>query len=105
MRQAVDRSHPRADPPRLVRAVIALQADDVVEAHRMPELERLDSFAALERWAELNIERLAHNRCERGCSFGSHAGELTECDERYVRGFATATATATGAATAPRRSA
>jgi TetR/AcrR family transcriptional regulator, transcriptional repressor for nem operon len=81
--------HYFGDKDSLVRAVIALQADDVVHVHQMPELERLDSFAVLERWAQLNIERLEHNRCEGGCSFGSLAGELAECDERFRTDLAT----------------
>jgi TetR/AcrR family transcriptional repressor of nem operon len=64
----------------LVRAVIAWQAQSVIHVHQMPELGQLDSFAALERWAELNIERLEARGCQGGCSFGSLAGELAECD-------------------------
>src|ERR1700749_3126348 len=48
--------HYFGDKHSLLGAVIALQADDVVAGHQMPELDRLDSFTALERWAELNIE-------------------------------------------------
>ena len=84
-------SHYFGDKESLVRAVIALQADEVVRAHRMPELDRLDSFAALERWAEINIERLKHNECQGGCSFGSLAGQLAESGQSFradlARGF------------------
>jgi AcrR family transcriptional regulator len=76
-------SHYFGDKESLLRAVIALQADEVVRAHQMPELDRLDSFPALDRWAALNIERLKHNDCEGGCSFGSLAGELVECGQSF----------------------
>ena len=84
-------SHYFGDRESLVRAVIALQADEVVRAHQVPELDRLDSFAALERWAEINIERLKQNQCQGGCTFGSLAGELAESGEDFraalARGF------------------
>lgn len=76
-------SHYFGDKESLVRAVIAWQADEVIRAHQTPELDRLDSFAALERWAELNIERLKHNECQGGCSFGSLAGELAESGQGF----------------------
>ena len=71
-------SHYFGDKESLVRAVIALQANEVVRVHQMPEFDRLDSFAALERWAEVNVDRLKANNCQGGCSFGSLAGELAE---------------------------
>jgi TetR/AcrR family transcriptional repressor of nem operon len=74
-------SHYFGDKQSLIRAVIARQADAVIKAHQMPELGQLDSFAALELWAQLNIERLRQHNCQGGCSFGSLAGELAECDD------------------------
>src|ERR1700761_3369783 len=51
-------SHYFGDKQSLIRAVIAHQADAVVQSHQMPELGQLDTFDALERWATLNIESL-----------------------------------------------
>src|ERR1700761_7772282 len=73
-------SHYFGDKRSLIRAVIAHQADDVVSKHQMPELGQLDSFDALDRWAQLNIESLEAHECQGGCSYGSLAGELAECD-------------------------
>jgi TetR/AcrR family transcriptional regulator, transcriptional repressor for nem operon len=73
-------SHYFGDKQSLIRAVIAHQADDVVRKHQMPELEELDSFAALDLWARLNIESLEAHDCQGGCSYGSLAAELVECD-------------------------
>ncbi|HEX4218930.1 MAG TPA: TetR family transcriptional regulator C-terminal domain-containing protein [Acidimicrobiales bacterium] len=73
-------THYFADKHSLVRAVIAWQADTVIELHRQPVLGRLDSFDSLRLWAELHIERQKANECEGGCSFGSLAGELAESD-------------------------
>src|SRR5690348_15585133 len=75
-------SHYFGDKQSLIRAVIARQAEAVIRAHQMPELGQLDSFSALERWAQLNVERLEQRDCQGGCSYGSLAGELAECDER-----------------------
>jgi TetR/AcrR family transcriptional regulator, transcriptional repressor for nem operon len=74
-------SHYFGDKQSLTRAVIARQAEAVIQAHQMPELGQLDSFTALERWAQLNIQRLQQRDCQGGCSFGSLAGELAECDD------------------------
>jgi len=74
-------SHYFGEKQSLIRAVIAHQAEAVVAAHQMPELGQLDSFAALELWADLNIQRLQEHNCQGGCSFGALAGELAECDE------------------------
>ena len=73
-------SHYFGDKQSLIRAVIAHQADDVVSKHQMPELGQLDSFDTLDRWAQLNIESLEAHACQGGCSYGSLAGELAECD-------------------------
>lgn len=73
-------SHYFGDKQSLIRAVIAHQADDVIRKHQMPELGELDSFDALDLWARLNIESLEAQHCRGGCSYGSLAGELVECD-------------------------
>jgi len=74
-------SHYFGDKQSLIRAVIASQAEAVIQAHQMPELGQLDSFAALDRWAQLNIQRLEQRDCQGGCNYGSLAGELVECDD------------------------
>ena len=58
----------------LVRAVIVWRADRVVQAHRIPEFGRMDSFAALRAWAEAYVDR--DDMCRGGCSFGSLASEV-----------------------------
>lgn len=73
-------THYFGDKQSLIRAVIAHQADAVIRVHQAPELGELDRFEALEVWAELNIASLERRDCEGGCSYGSLAGELVECD-------------------------
>ena len=72
-------THYFGDKQSLIRAVIAHQADAVIEAHQAPELGELDSFEALELWTKLNIDSLERRECQGGCSYGSLAGELVEC--------------------------
>jgi TetR/AcrR family transcriptional regulator, transcriptional repressor for nem operon len=74
------------DKRSLVRVVIAHQAGAVLEAQQHPALGQLDSFEALDAWAELNLER--QRRCEGGCMLGSLAGELVECDAETRAGLA-----------------
>jgi TetR/AcrR family transcriptional repressor of nem operon len=74
-------THYFTDKHSLVRAVIAWQADTVIELHRQPPLGKLDSFAALRLWADLHVEQQKANECQGGCSFGSLAGELAEADD------------------------
>jgi TetR/AcrR family transcriptional regulator, transcriptional repressor for nem operon len=73
-------THYFRDKRSLVRAVIAWQADAVLEQHRQPALGGLDTFEALDLWAELNIARQRELHCEGGCSLGSLAGELARTD-------------------------
>jgi TetR/AcrR family transcriptional repressor of nem operon len=68
-------THYFQDKRSLVRAVIAMQADTVIGLHQQPGL---DSFEALEGWAEQNIAR--QQEAKGGCNFGSLAGELAETD-------------------------
>lgn len=74
-------THYFKDKHSLVRAVIAWQADNVIELHRQPALGKLDSLGALRLWADLHIERQKASNCQGGCSFGSLAGELAESDQ------------------------
>jgi TetR/AcrR family transcriptional repressor of nem operon len=80
-------THYFRDKRSLVRAVIAWQADAVIGLHQQPALGNLDTFGALERWAELNIARQRELHC-RGCSFGSLAGELAVTDAETRAGLA-----------------
>jgi AcrR family transcriptional regulator len=73
-------THYFRDKRSLVRAVIAWQCDTVIGLHEQPALGGLDSFEALDLWAELNIARQRELDCEGGCSFGSLAGELAMSD-------------------------
>jgi AcrR family transcriptional regulator len=72
--------HYFADKRSLVRGVVAWQADSVVELSQLPVLGQLDSFEALDLWAELNIARQRRLACQGGCGLGSLAGELVEQD-------------------------
>src|ERR1700743_1947856 len=74
-------THYFIDKRSLVRAVVALQADTVLELHRLPVLGELDTFEALDLWGELYIARQKRLACQGGCSFGSLAGELAEQDD------------------------
>jgi AcrR family transcriptional regulator len=71
-------THYFTDKQSLVRAVIAWQADQLVEFHTQPRLSGLDTFDALRQWAELSVDRLAARHGAGGCDFGSLAGELAE---------------------------
>ena len=68
------------DKEDLIRAVIGRQTERVLDAQR-PELEALDSFAALARWRDrvVGLQRAA--RCVGGCPVGSLASELADSDE------------------------
>jgi AcrR family transcriptional regulator len=74
-------THYFVDKRSLVRAVVAWQADTVMGLHQQPALGELDSFEALDLWAELNVAKQRLHDCEGGCSFGSLAGELAGTDE------------------------
>ncbi|GAB2867255.1 TetR/AcrR family transcriptional regulator [Actinoallomurus bryophytorum] len=73
-------THYFTDKRSLIRAVIAWQADTVVELHRQPALDELATFDALYLWAEINVQRQLEAHCAGGCRFGSLAGELAEHD-------------------------
>jgi TetR/AcrR family transcriptional regulator, transcriptional repressor for nem operon len=71
-------THYFRDKRSLVRAVIAWQADTVIELHQQPA-NKLDTFEALDLWAELTIACQQEGNCA-GCNFGSLAGELADTD-------------------------
>jgi AcrR family transcriptional regulator len=72
-------SHYFQDKHSLVQAVIANRLDVVLDFHTRPELGKLDSFAALRLWADLSVESLEAD-IQKGCAFGSLAGELVKVD-------------------------
>ena len=74
-------THYFQDKRSLVRAVIAWRADNVIALHQHPSLGELDSFEALEIWAELNVVLQQKANCQGGCGLGSLAGELAETDD------------------------
>jgi TetR/AcrR family transcriptional repressor of nem operon len=73
-------THYFQDKRSLVRAVIDFQTESVISQHQQPELGGLDSFQALELWAQQNVARQREATCIGGCGFGSLAGELAEAD-------------------------
>jgi TetR/AcrR family transcriptional repressor of nem operon len=46
-------------------------------------LSRLDSFQALQDWADLNVQKQLDMDCVGGCTFGSLVGELVPSEEDY----------------------
>jgi TetR/AcrR family transcriptional repressor of nem operon len=74
-------THYFTDKGALVRAVIGWQARAALDLHLLPELGELDSFAALDLWAELHIARQKRSPGRAGCPFGALAGELAEPDD------------------------
>jgi AcrR family transcriptional regulator len=78
------------DKTALVRAVIAYQTEQILDAQQ-PLLGRLDSMEALRAWRDLLVDLQRERQCEGGCPIGSMAGELSEtCPEMrpdLVEGF------------------
>jgi TetR/AcrR family transcriptional repressor of nem operon len=74
-------SHYFPDRRALVRGVIGSRRDEVVDFHTGGRLSRLDSFQALQDWADLNVQKQVDMDCVGGCSFGSLVGELLPSDE------------------------
>jgi TetR/AcrR family transcriptional regulator, transcriptional repressor for nem operon len=69
------------DKTALVRAVIAYQTEQILDAQQ-PLLGRLDSMEALRAWRDLLVDLQRERQCEGGCPIGSMAGELSEtCPE------------------------
>ncbi len=81
--------HYFADKSALVRAVIELQVEQVLNAQQ-PELDSADSMAALRRWGD-RVVSLNENQ-SRGCPLGRLASELAAGDpaarEAVTAGFA-----------------
>ena len=69
------------DKTALVRAVIAHQTQEVLDAQQ-PLLGRLDTLEALRAWRDLLVDLQRQRQCEGGCPIGSMASELAEtCPE------------------------
>ena len=66
-------THYFQDKRSLVQAVIAWRAANVIALHQHPSLGELDSFEALEIWAELNVILQQKANCQGGCGLGSLA--------------------------------
>ncbi|HEY7072073.1 MAG TPA: TetR/AcrR family transcriptional regulator, partial [Acidimicrobiales bacterium] len=71
--------HYFSDKEDLVRAVIARRVDETVHCQG-PQLEKVDSLAALRCWFDWLVEQNAERDCP-GCPLGTLASELSGCDE------------------------
>jgi AcrR family transcriptional regulator len=74
-------THYFEDKNALVRGVIAWRRDELVSLHTKGKLTRLDSFQALQDWADVNVQFQVDNECIGGCIFGSLVAELLPPDE------------------------
>jgi TetR/AcrR family transcriptional regulator, transcriptional repressor for nem operon len=73
-------SHYFHDKRDLTRQVIAARRKHVQDFHTQPRFGSLDSFEALQAWADANIADVDVVYRQGGCVYGSLAGELTEAD-------------------------
>jgi TetR/AcrR family transcriptional repressor of nem operon len=71
--------HYFADKSALVRAVVDRQVAEVLQA-QSPELDALDSMAALQAWRDRVVALNAQVACVGGCPMGRLAHELAESD-------------------------
>src|SRR5918911_2831257 len=69
--------HYFADKAALLREVVAVQSERNLEAQR-PTLERLDPWAALERWCDEIVASKADQGCRGSCRIGSLVTQLAE---------------------------
>jgi TetR/AcrR family transcriptional regulator, transcriptional repressor for nem operon len=74
-------THYFPDRRALVRGVIGSRRNELVDFHTGGRLSRLDSFQALQDWADLNVQKQVDMECVGGCTFGSLVGELLPSDE------------------------
>jgi AcrR family transcriptional regulator len=63
----------------LVRAIVALQGERVMDAQR-PALDRLDSWDAWDRWHDLVLAHYERSDAVLGCPIGSLASEMAAVD-------------------------
>jgi TetR/AcrR family transcriptional regulator, transcriptional repressor for nem operon len=73
-------SHYFDDKRDLTRQVISARRDDVQKFHSQAKLGALDSFDALQAWADANVADINGVYRKGGCVYGSLAGELVEAD-------------------------
>ncbi|OIN80810.1 TetR family transcriptional regulator [Mycobacterium malmoense] len=66
----------------LTREVIASRRDDVMAFHTQPQLGALDSFDALQAWADACVADIDTVYRLGGCVYGSLAGELIDADDQ-----------------------
>jgi len=74
-------SHYFRDKRDLIRQVIAARRKDVVAFHTQPRLGALDSFEALQAWADACVADVDTVYRRGGCVYGSLAGELVDSDD------------------------
>ncbi|WP_240563134.1 TetR/AcrR family transcriptional regulator [Mycobacterium sp. IS-1264] len=74
-------SHYFRDKRDLTRQVIAARRDDVMAFHTRPRLGALDSFEALQAWADACVGDIDTVYRRGGCVYGSLAGELIDADD------------------------
>jgi TetR/AcrR family transcriptional regulator, transcriptional repressor for nem operon len=74
-------SHYFRDKRDLTRQVIASRRDDVIAFHTQSQLGALDSFEALQAWADACVADIDTVYRKGGCIYGSLAGELIEADD------------------------
>src|SRR3984893_4659163 len=77
------------DKAALLRDVIATQTDRVLDRQR-PTLDRLDSWAAIERWCDELVAGKAKQGCHGSCPIGSLVTEPAETDPIARAGLAKA---------------
>lgn len=65
----------------LTRQVVAARRGDVKKFHSQPRLGALDTFEALQAWADACADDLRTVYCVGGCVYGSLVGELIEADD------------------------
>jgi AcrR family transcriptional regulator len=68
------------DKTDLVRAVVALRADEVLSA-QTARLQNVASIRGLRQWADGFVRRTALRRGAGGCELGSLSAELSDVDE------------------------
>lgn len=74
-------SHYFRDKRDLTRQVIAARREDVMAFHTRPQLSALDSFEALQAWADACVADIDTVYRLGGCVYGSLAGELIDADD------------------------
>jgi AcrR family transcriptional regulator len=77
-------SHYFDDKRELTLEVIASRGDDIVAFHTQPALGSLDSFEALQAWADACVADVDTVYRVGGCIYGSLAGELLEADDETL---------------------